>query len=170
MSIERKAPEPIAFTTGHAIDLLVQAVEDRIPVLEGLAKKNEGEGYHTAAKSIAADAAALKAEVLPLIRKQVEMPLTKAEDIRRQIKEHLAPLVRPAVMNARTDLMDPKKTKEEQEELFRNRADRLLDTLAVKIETYATSLAEESFYAGRAARNLTPQRLAMDSLVALKDG
>jgi hypothetical protein len=164
-----KVERPMGLKTPHDVSLVVVGMEGRAEALDKLAKKNEEEGYTREAKSIAADAAAIRENVLPIMRRQLEIPFPKSEDVEKRIATELATLVRPAVINAPMHI-DQKKTKEEQEEIFRDRADRLLDELASRILAYGEAIADDAYQAGLAAREATPTRFAANAVKGLGSG
>jgi hypothetical protein len=164
MSDEVKKVGPFELQTPHDAALLVTALESRADALDKLAKGNEKESYGREARIIESDAAAIRSRILPVFQRQAELPLAKTEDLAKAVKGKISTLVIPAMNNVP---VDPKKTKEEQEEIFRDRAMRLVDTLAERIAGALEEAAQSGWDEGYQARHMTPTALAMGNLDAL---
>lgn len=137
--------------SGYDVTLTIQALEHRADSLDGLAKKNEGEGYAKEARIIRGDSQAIREHILPLYRPQQELALAGFEEVTAGIANNLRQFVR----RARTKKMDD---------------EDVLSGLSLRIHQFARQVAERAYAAGIAAREHDANVLMVRSLTGLIPG
>lgn len=155
-------PDPIALRTRRDYTITTKALKLRAEGLEKLAKKNEEEGYEREARTQSADAAAIKLFILPAFQEQAELPLVTEEDMRLRIGESIRDVVSGALV--------VRAPEEKQTDMLRSREDSLVESLSMRIEAFATEIAQEAYWAGHAARDNGPILIANRCLAALQGG
>jgi hypothetical protein len=143
-----KAPEPVVFRSRRDVSLAAEALKHRADDLQKLAKRNDDEGYKREARTQRADAAAITDLILPAFREQGELPLVTAEQVRGGIAETLRGIIHGALSAPQ----DPKAPEDKQLDALRSREERILDALALRIETFASEVAELAYNTGYSAR------------------
>jgi len=118
-----KAPEPVVFRSRRDVSLAAEALKHRADDLQKLAKRNDDEGYKREARTQRADAAAITDLILPAFRH-----------------------------GALSAPQDPKAPEDKQLDALRSREERILDALALRIETFASEVAELAYNTGYSAR------------------
>jgi hypothetical protein len=141
----QKPIEPIKLHTRRDYGLLTRAIEHEIKDLEGLAKKNQEEGYWQESRVITGDVAALKFEVLPQVREQREIPFATIEGVQSAAKT----AIRDLIEKARTTKMP---------------VETLLDELGRRIGRYGRACADIGYEAGVAARVNSSEALTMRAI------
>ena len=162
------APEPLAFRTRHDVSLTAQALELRAEDLTKLAKKNQDEGYRAEARAILGDVGAIKEVILPQLADQRELPIATPEDVESAVANALRPGVHALVRSTRAA---PTNVGDESVAAFdRDRADGYVARLAERVARYAAEVAERAYTAGLAARESTPEAIAVKSIDLLEYG
>lgn len=156
---QNDTPAPVQLRTRRDYTLTTRALTSRAELLEKLATKNEDEGYEREARTQSADAAAIKLFILPLFQEQAEMPLVTEEDMRLRIGESIRDVISGALV--------VRAPEEKQTDMLRSREDSLVESLSLRIEAFATDIAQEAFAAGYAARDNEPLLIANRCLRSL---
>jgi predicted nucleic acid-binding protein len=145
-------PSPIQLPSRRAASLVMTALRHRASDLEKLADKTSGEGYERESRTQRQDAAAIKELIMPAFQDQVEMPLVTVQELRAGIANALRDIVHKQLL--------VRAPEERQEDALRSREDELLDSLAIRIESFARELSAESYRAGFEARQSEPEAIA----------
>jgi hypothetical protein len=172
-------PKPVTLRTARDFSIATTALEHRVEDLEKLSKKTKEEKYFTGAREIDADIGAIKEFILPLFREQKELPLVTHDDLRATIKNTLHAVIhRFAVSSdsankplnpARTPTADRFDESATAERFQGKREEDLAESIGRAVAAFAVEIAESSYNAGLAARELTPEALAKRSAFALSD-
>ena len=158
-----KAPsDTVRLRSRHDFALTTKALEVRSEDLKKLAKKADDEGYRREAKAIRADAEAIEIDILPSFRDQRELPLVSEE----QLEKEIAAALRILVVRAFDGLDDPKVPPTPTS--LERRRENLLEALTKRTTTYATTIADEAFNQGVAAREQSAESIAMRAVRELR--
>lgn len=173
------APKPVQLRTARDYSLTTTALEHRAKDLSKLSKQTREEGYHAEARTIDADVGAINEYVLPLFREQRELALVTHDDLEATVKNALhATLHHFAVSSdsaARGDRdVSARVSPRNEPGLVADRwqgkrEDDLSAAIARAVTAFAVEIAESSYAAGFAAREMTPESLAKRSAFALTD-
>lgn len=164
---KQPTPQPVTLRTPHDASLVVKAIETRVEDLKSLAKKNTQAGYPRQAREQEGDAGALEFYVLPQFRAQQELPLGTPEQVRGGIANALRGVVRGQLVVRVMKKANEEETTEQGERSSAAREQALLEVLALRIERFAEAVASAAYEAGVAARQSSPEAIALRSLDAL---
>jgi hypothetical protein len=159
---KQKPIEPVKLRTAHDFTLTATALQARAEELKKLSKKNSEEGYAREAKSVEADANAIEFHILPQFRAQRELPLLTVEQVEKEITGAL----RVFVFRAFDGLDNPKVAI--SPENIRGRKERVLESIGKRVTFFAREIAERAFNEGVAAREISPESLAMRCIGSLR--
>ena len=164
------APKPVRLRTARDYSLTTTALEHRAEDLEKLSKKTKEEGYHAEARTIDGDVGAIRDIILPLFKEQRELPLVTNDDLEATVKNALHAVIHrfavssdsaaraDRVRGAGNDAAEPWQGKRELD---------LSAAIGRAVTSFAVEIAESSYAAGLAAREMTPHALAKRSSFAL---
>jgi hypothetical protein len=167
------APTPVKLRTARDFSLTTTALEHRAEDLEKLSKKTKEEGYFAEARTIDGDVGAIREIILPLFREQKELPLVTHDDLEATVKNAIhATIHRFAVSSdsaSRADRVRGADALDGGEKWQGKREADLSAAIARAVASFAIEIAESSYAAGLAARDMTPLALAKRSSFALAD-
>jgi hypothetical protein len=164
-------PKPVKLRTARDFSLTTTALEHRAEDLEKLSKKTKEEGYHAEARTIDGDVGAIREIILPLFREQKELPLVTNDDLEATVKNAIhATIHRFAVSSDSAARADRVRGVDGSPEVWQGKREAELSAaIGRAVASFAVEIAESSYAAGLAAREMTPLALAKRSSFALTD-
>lgn len=147
----QKALSPITLASRHDHSLVVQAIEHRLDDLGKLSKKAADEGYASIARTVDADASALREQVLPHFREQRELPLDTFDNVLAALEAYLGSTSREVLTVEGED-----------------RDQAIIHACAQRVARAVIEAAERGLWAGMAARGNSPQSIAIRSIEAAR--
>ena len=163
-------PKPVELRTARDYSLTTQALTIRAEDLKKLAKKTREEGYTHEARNIEGDAGAIEHYILPRFKEQQELPLVTADKVRSAIANAVHGIVHKFAVSSDSAEQGQAASRQSEETLRRWQGEResnLEKAIAVCVEAALVEAAAEGFAAGLAARENSPEHLALRSVDAM---
>lgn len=157
-------PKPIQLSSAHDVALTRHALATHADDLDGVSKKVKEAGYDREARTISADAGAIRQGILPRFGGQTEIALVSPA----ALEEQIANAIKVEIYRMFDGLDDPQARISAAG--MRGRRDRLVTILGSRLTAHAQELATAAWNAGYQARTLTSEVLAAGCVGTLGGG